>query len=119
MYANLSGVVRELRSASCINKETRRSTSCISSNVSSYLCKTHCVDEFKAFEKISARGIQPKSGDELSSIVCRFDRSLKRVGITFDDFASQQKDCLTILCCNAFEGRCRHSGWNGKRDNDC
>src|ERR1700724_1486345 len=60
------------------------STSCISSNVSSHFCKSHRVGEFKALEKISALGIQPNSGHELSGIVCGFDRSLKRVGITFD-----------------------------------
>src|SRR5260221_3331290 len=119
MYANLSGVVREFCSASCVNKETCRSTSCISSNVSSHFCKSHCVRKFKALEKISARGFQPNSGDELSSIVCCFDRSLKCVGITFGDFTGQKNDCLAILCRQALEGRPRSSGWNGTRDDGC
>src|SRR5256885_2265681 len=118
MYANLSGVVREFRSASCVNKETCRSTSCISSNVSSHFCKSHCVGEFKALEKISARGIQPNSGDEFSGIVCGFDRSLKRVGITFDDFAGQKNYSLTILRRDALKGRCRNGRWHGTRDDD-
>jgi hypothetical protein len=54
MDAYLRGVISKLRSASRINKETRRSTGCISGNVRSHFRKSYYVCELKSLKKISA-----------------------------------------------------------------